>query len=85
MALQHEVLAPDEPTSAHQEDLDRRKWPFMVDANDVLVGNRRVDDLLLGHDPLGRADTIAQVGRAFELERLGGGFHLVAHLGQHAV
>ena len=85
VTVEHEVLAADQPPAADQKHLDARVRPLVVDADDVLVGHRRVHDLLLGDDPLGGADAVAQVGRAFELERLGGLLHVVAHVGQDAV
>ncbi len=39
MTLEHEVLAADEPPTAHEEDLDSGVRPFVVDADHVFVGN----------------------------------------------
>src|SRR5207245_3773908 len=85
MTIEDEVLAADQSAAPDQEHLDGRVRPLVVDADDVFVVDRRVDDLLLGDDAFGGTDPIPQVGRAFEFQRFGGVFHLVAHIGEHTI
>ena len=72
-----EALAPDDPSLAHQEHLDRRLERVVDDADGVVVLFLGVDHLL-AFDRLAHGhDLVAQAGRSFELERVAGFVHVL--------